>query len=908
MSRPPRPHFRLPGDAQLEGRLGGARPGLDGMLALQRRLAEQELSLASGGEGEFAATLMEASALLAQVLAAHQGAYAREAYLGTAEEPRSLVRHARRLAYAPDLGRSAVGYLALTIGEGLAGRIPAGFAMASAPRGETPPEDYETLEDLDVDAAWNEMRPLDALIPARVCFDSAGEATLTLAGTGHGLEKEQQVLLAWHEHGSDAESPPPHALILSLKDCREDRKRRETSLVVANGPADETVPKGPALGDPPRVLAAPGRRLHLFGWDADPIQYPSDRILAAGAYVSAGAETCGCAYGYQVEGDYDEHDVYLDAELSKTLADTWVAVWSDGAWSPRLVVSERATRLTLRRCRVIEQPVPRFLASLGEESDRKLEDLREDAPTKAMELPSSEKALPKAEVSTADTAAYKARPEEPPAGGRPAPRDDSDETSHVEVTIQKQVLETGLAGTVSCLRLRSADDATLLKRSDLPLAEPILAGWQVQVPLVDPAPSPDPIASPLILEVAPAGLRPGRRMLFTDLAETRAQLVELTRIDPSDEAHVAIEWRALTETDDAPAWELGDLKVLGNLARISHGKRVQEVLGDSDGVTPFLRFRLRKSPLTMLQGGGDLVPDLEVRVDQVAWSRVPDFEQSGSLDRHFLVELDQDRVASVIFGDGRKGAIPAAGKRHISAGYRVGVGACGNAAPRSIQRIKQAHPLVKRAHNPVAVAHGADAASPEDMRTQATRWVRTFDRAVSVQDHADLALLYPGVVQATARWTDRGGIELVAVGADGEAPPAEDLLAFLDPRRDESLLLRLVDPVRVEIELHLTVDFDPARLPENVRIGVQAALCGTGADTPGLFTLGARKLGQAAHLSEVHAAVARVPGVLSASVERFCLTGHETGVFDLLEVAPDQWLALDCGTHLSIALSAGGRS
>jgi predicted phage baseplate assembly protein len=243
-----------------------------------------------------------------------------------------------------------------------------------------------------------------------------------------------------------------------------------------------------------------------------------------------------------------------------------------------------------------------------------------------------------------------------------------------------------------------------------------------------------------------------------------------------------------------------------------------------------------------------------------------------------------------VFGDGLRGAIPPSGQRHVTARYRVGLGVAGNIPAGQVARVVQASPLVERVVNPTAIGGGTEPAGPEDVRRQATRYLRTFDRAVSVSDHADLALLFPGVARAAA-WIE-DGIALVAARHDG-APLDDDrpLFEFLEARRDTSLPLRARDPRPLDVACRVHVEIDPAYLERDVQAGVRAALHGTDPAAPGTFTFAARDLGQAAHASEVYQRIASVPGVASCQLLVLDLAPG-AALCDVLRPRLWQWLRL----------------
>lgn len=387
-------------------------------------------------------------------------------------------------------------------------------------------------------------------------------------------------------------------------------------------------------------------------------------------------------------------------------------------------------------------------------------------------------------------------------------------------------------------------------------------------------------------------LEPGMRVLLSDRAVVRVQLVELTSVELG-ETTTTLGYAQVGPS--VGAWPLGDLIVLGNVVPVSHGSSRTEVLGDSDGVTPLQRFVLRKPRVTQLPGPGGAEPSLELQVGEVTWTRVVDFEQSQPSDRHYRVEIAADQRLHVIFGDGRRGAIPPRGRRHIVAVYRVDLGVEGNLEANALTRLAQRHPLVAAIRNPLPLVGGTEPADASAVKREATRWIRTFDRAVSTRDHADLALLFPGVARANASLRPAGGVLLVVADAEG-SPIAdlEPLAEFMRARRDASVPLEIVGPEPVPIRVVASLEIDRAFNPIAVELAVRTALHGEIEGAPGWFTFPARELGQAAHRSELYAQLQAIPGVVFVHVEVFQIFDPDLkhDLHDTIVVRPYQWLSL----------------
>jgi hypothetical protein len=846
------------------------------------RLESSETSGETGDEsgGDFARTTMELTALVAHILAVYQDRYAGESFIGTARAASSLVRHARRLAYQPDSGLAATGYVVLFVKPELSGTVAKGLSLASVPLGEADAEDYETLDDVPVDEGLNVFYPADA---DRTVSLGSGATSFSLDGTGLGLEPGELVALVGAAHWQ--------GLVITATD--ESLERRTTTIHIAEPLSAAVYPEHAASagadGDAVmRVLAKPALALHPFGWNADPKLYPPANLKSATATPPAnGAD--GYWYGVSANS-YHSKDIYLSEDPANPLVGQYVLRVSGSGRAVFRVTEESSLSLSFNR------------------------------------------------RTTTTVKIYTAAIASDGSGGF--------STSLTPVPVSVPV-ESHISATVKAIRVNNRGHVTSVDRAEQPLPATWLTGWRQAVPLARREPNPAPVDATFVDVPGMFPLiAPGRTLLFTNKAGTVTQVVAVSRAAVDASANTTRIWWDPIDPTPKAGWFKNDLKIYGNVVRVSHGRTLSEVLGGSDGVEPFQRFPLKQSPVTLMPTASGASPDLEVRVNDIRWQRVDDFASSGPDDRHYRFELDETQTATVVFGDGRNGAIPPAGKKNVTADYRVGLGTPGDVAAGLLSRIKRAHPLLDRAANLTDVSGGAEPARAEDVRTQATRFIRTFDRAVSIGDHADVALLYEGVARAAARWNPEGGIVLIVATANGKVPEAiSEVRAFLDDRRDTTLPLVIRGPTARMVRLSVIVDPDPDYRPEQVKNAIRAALHGETVEEPGFFAFARRKFGEPAFLSEIYWTLESVEGVRTVEITRFeakplvTLTGMPTGtqtpgtgaaatpgrtpgtgatatpgrapgtrtppmtgpqpqgdphrVFDVIRVAVDEWLTLD---------------
>jgi len=311
------------------------------------------------------------------------------------------------------------------------------------------------------------------------------------------------------------------------------------------------------------------------------------------------------------------------------------------------------------------------------------------------------------------------------------------------------------------------------------------------------------------------------------------------------------------------AYDPTTVSIYGNTAFATHGETTSEVLGGGAN-QPHQRFVLKEAPLTYTPAanpsGGETT--LEIWVNDVKWTEVPSLFDHGPRERIYVVRLDENGRATVVFGDGKNGARLPTGRENVRAVYRKGIGHDGllNAAQLSLLMTR---PLgVKSVINPKASEGAMDPQALADARRNAPTTVLTLDRVVSLQDYEDFVGNFSGVAKALATWTwnvNSRGVFLTVAGVAG-APIAADS----STRRDLlKALSELGNPlVPVAVKSYAPVSFKVAgtifvradRVPEKVGAAVKDGL-------KKAFSFDARIFGQPVTLSEVEAVIQNVDGV-----------------------------------------------
>ncbi len=389
-----------------------------------------------------------------------------------------------------------------------------------------------------------------------------------------------------------------------------------------------------------------------------------------------------------------------------------------------------------------------------------------------------------------------------------------------------------------------------------------------------------------------------------------------------------LRWQVTLARPTERRYALAALQVMGNVVPVSQGAgaAAPEVLGSGNPQAAPQRFTLARSPLAFVPdptAADGLAPALEVFVGTERWQRVASLATSGPQDHHYRLEVDEQQRAHIVFGDGQYGATPPSGRDNLTARYRTGLGRAGNLGAGALAKMVAPLPFIARSFNPLATSGGAERDGPAQARERVAHHVRTFDRAVTLQDHAELALAFGGVAAARADWVNEGQgagarrrlvVTVASTGGQALAPPQrEALLAFLSTRSAEPLrvAVRSHQPWPVHLALEVAVQ------PQFTQDGVRAALLkafGNAAVAEGepapYFAFERRALGSALVLSDVYRDAMAVAGVAHVHVTAFHAEGTPVAALDRLIVPAD---AQATGGHahdrrvgrLELALSGG---
>ncbi|HEV7515384.1 MAG TPA: baseplate J/gp47 family protein, partial [Thermoanaerobaculia bacterium] len=372
------------------------RPGLDALAwrvgthssfreTMQARLSSADFPALAGlttrEASDPAIALLDAWAVVADVLTFYQERIANEGYLRTATERRSVLELARLVGYELRPGVASSVYLAYTIEEKprpivAPGSpvtpvatsldepetvVPAGSRAQSVPGPGELPQPFETSEDLQARAAWNrlQVRLTRPQQPGKLLQAESWPVALYLQGIATQLKANDPLLIAT---GSGA-TPSLYRVLAVKTDPVQDRTRADVepwwkSAFHPAGPGPATTPpQAPATAEALAAFLAQATDLEMYGVapgaTAVRVVASLDRLQDA---LAAGAEEAA------LPSQIDETLTQLRAELQLLVAGKLRAKRLL-YWLKHLVTDLQAIK-TLSTTTEAASPVPPQLADL----------------------------------------------------------------------------------------------------------------------------------------------------------------------------------------------------------------------------------------------------------------------------------------------------------------------------------------------------------------------------------------------------------------------------------------------------------------------------------------------------------------------------------------------------------------
>jgi hypothetical protein len=907
-----------PGLARLDTRIGDHRSFFEAMVA---RLSAGDFArlakLRSRSLDDASIALLDAWALVADVLTFYQERIANECYLRTATERRSLVELARLVGYRARPGASAATYLAFTLeNEAIPGEIPAGTRVNSVPGpGETMVA-FETSETILARREWNALKPL-------LSRPQTSEAALT------GL---------WLK-GTDTRLNPGDCLIIEIDNgARNIRFVRSLEVDHENG---RTLVRF-AKPDPPKPSKPGG---------LEQLEQPETVPPRSGAALPRSLETSFAPNSAAWAKLLGAAEPILGRNLHQALRNTPPA---------------KPLPLKVYAMRVAARPWG-YNASLrltfdGNRQASFQEWHIDDPQNSGSEHPDPDLPQHRANLIYLDNEYAMAEDSLVviDQGHDPMVIIQGARIRHValnayglsgksvQIDWKKELLDWLQGSNFTTVRTtRVFAGSELLELAEAPIVEDV-EGDEIE------------------LDGLYDGLDPGRWVIVegerTDIVDQRgatvpgvraAELVMLASVRhdvrriangsemPGETRHThislagnvpAIEPRhdddsqvIVTTTGAAPRQEQparrsglayrykrGTVIIHANVAPATHGETRSEVLGSGDASVPIQSFALKQPPLTYVSAAtpSGIASTLQVRVNDLLWHESASLAGLGPTDRKYVTRDDNEGVTSVIFGNGVRGARLPTGRENVRALYRTGIGRMGNVAAGRLSLLATRPLGVKGVVNPLPATGGADRDSAASIRRNAPIAVIALDRLVATPDYENFSRNFGGVGKARAS-RETEGVRVIVAGVD-DIPIARDselirnLETALRSFGDRQVAVRVEPRKRLFLVMQAAVRIDPDYEWAVVEPKIRAALLEA-------FSFERTELGDYLPLGRALAAIQAVPGVVYSDIDVFDRLseaeivegfidspGLKLGRRDLVEVAVDEiaYLAPDMADTL----------
>ena len=833
-------------------------------------------------DSDFSIALLDASAVVLDVLTFYQERLANESYLRTATQTWSLTQLSQLIGYQPSPGVSASTYLAftLTAAPGLppnpttsAITIPAGTTVQSvAAQGQTP-QTFQTAAAILGKPDWNAL-PVQTGNP---WAPGDSPTSVYLAGTATQLQTGDTFLIAGDTDAADPTTEPWYAGFVNTVQTDTINQR---TLVTWTGPAGSS---GTLSGTLPTFYAL-RQRAALFGYNAVNPQMLTHAVRSELGGLLSGSPP-EWTFGTQSRPSLNlaaNFLVDLDATYSKVVAKSWLALVSQatGSATANPYAAEAypiQSAVTLARSDYGVSGKITRVALMQPSNSSDAADLASTLSsyygnTRTTAVLAQSEALSAAE-----------QPLDHPLYGSvidlEGVREDLDGITAIAVSGKSQnvLLKPGVTltfepydnqGTVT---LNPGDQLTFLQPPVALKKDGSAPNWHGSTKVV-----------PLV--VTDATGRPGEvKAALDDFTLTPAasnspvvqeialvasvSLVEATATRPA-RTRIVLSGTLLN------CYDRSVTTVNANVGVATAGSAVTELLGNGSAATPNQSFKLKQTPLTYTQAPtpSGAQSSLGITANGASWTQVATlYDQSPGAQVYQVLNLPGGGALAQ-FGDGVEGATLPTGQNNLIANYRVGIGMAGNVGPGTITTLVDRPLGVKGVNNPMAATGGQDAQSLSDIRTNAPQSVLTLGRAVSITDYQNLAATFAGIAKAYAIWIPNGanrGVFLTVAAAGGAALPADsltlaNLVKALGSYGNPNIRVQAQSYYETLFGLDADIAYNPAYDVSSVNTAVMTLLTST-------YGFTSRTFGQGVSGDEIATLIQGVPGVLGVNVKKVTL-------------------------------------
>ena len=812
---------------------------------------------------DFSIALLDAWAMVGDVLTFYQERIANEAYLRTAKERLSVLELARLINYELRPGVAAGTYLAFTIedtpgagGQALAVgtsaqiapeplppiKIGAGVKVQSIPGPGEQAQTFETIEEIEARPEWNAIKPRLTQPQTKSSFQSQ---SLFFAGTANDIKKGDRILLI-----TGSSLPLPKAVVKVTPDddagiTRVDFTAPPAALPLYQRPSG--LPQGEANDFAPKTLLSKTvtQKIIAEKWDEEDLEA---LIATQGWNANALTTNIKNEIAEQTKNAHPQAFIYRQIAAVFGFNAPKKVVYKGNVpddpvnWKEWDLDNEDDKVLYLDRAYETITPGSYITVKKGTEAKTiQVVDVV-TVPRTAYGISS------KSTVLTLAQSWWTILPEKSKGGKGKSGKG-----------IKKKSV-TGKRDSDGRDLGDFRDVAVYAQSEALPLTE---------LPIDTPLRPAEVLAGGVTLDGPYIGLKSGQRIVI------KGEKDDLRGVFSSESLtlkSVVVEagFTVLTFNESlAYSYVRKTVNINANVANATHGETVQETLGGGDATQAFQRFTLKQPPLTYISASTSTgaASTLEIRVNDILWTEVPDFFGHGPEERIYTTQLDDNGNTTVIFGDGVTGARLPTGLENVKAKYRKGIGLGGLVKADQLTQLMTRPLGVKGVTNPLAANGAGDREQLEEARRNAPLTVLTLGRIVSLQDYEDFARTFSGIDKAFATWTwfgEKRGVFVTVAGPGGaeisqSSQLYSNLLGAMSGAGNPLVPLQVKSYQSGLFRLTASLKIDPVFIPEKVLAEAEAKLRDE-------FSFAKRAFGQPVHLSEVFAVLQKIEGVVAVNI------------------------------------------
>ena len=842
---------------------------------------------------DFSIALLDASAVVFDILTFYQERLANESYLRTAHQLRSLTELARLIGYQPAPGVAGETYLAFTLkaATGLPANpgstaitIPAGTQVQSVPAQNQTAQSFETSADILAKADWNTL-PIATGTP----WTPPGASGLYLTGITTQLNPGDSLLLLGvaRENWAPSATPNEQWDVVTLNQVTPDTRNNITWVGWDRRLTHNTGSgSSPSTGWTTAKVFAFRQKAALFGATApDPNLFvnAADNTKTS---LPALIQVTPSPWIWKLFAITSSSQIDLDSTYPKVVVGSWFALVHNAITQLYKVTANTATS---RSAFAISTRVSELAADY-------------DDPNIATSFLLRTTSV----LAQTEQLGIARQPVDHPLYGKvidiDALRPDLVGAQAVAVFGKAQKLAVAPSSapltftpddSPQTLTLNPGDIVTLISPGPLPIngdgSTPnwVGASGTQALRVADASGRTGTVNAPLASFTLAAASKSD-----PDVQEFALVSSVLATTTPYPHTQVMLQY-PLAQVYDRTLSTLN-----ANVGLATAGRSVSEVMGNGAAATPNQRFVLKQAPLTFTQAATPTgrTSTLQVTANGVKWKEVPTLYQQKPSASVFATRNNPDTTTAVQFGDGVEGATLPTGQNNIQATYRIGSGVATNVGAGAITTVVDRPLGVSGVINPSAATGGQDPQSISDVRTNAPSAVLTLGRAVSIADYQNYAASFSGIAKAAALWIPSGparGVFLTVAGAGGVAlppgnPTLDNLIASLRAYGTPYVPIMAVSFLETLFSLSANVAHDPDYDRGTVQAAIITALRSQ-------YCFANRSFGQGVTGDEIAALIQAVPGVVGVNVTAVT-PGYTSTAGDLAAggwslYAYHQWLA-----------------